>query len=341
MRTGLVSIIIPTYNRVQLLSETLDSIMAQTYPDWECIIIDDGSTDQTERMVAEYTAKDPRFRYSHRPEGSLKGANTCRNYGFEISQGEFINWFDSDDIMYPDFLDKKVGELIADPKLDFCACISEVFLDSNPNLRTVSAPQIYQIENFEQDFLLNGFFMYTPSPLWRKRILTGKLLFDTSLFRSQEADFHFRILAAAPKYKYLPTVLYGIRTGNESISSQAGKSFRAQQSVFTYFDRAFESVVRNNPPQSEMLLRYVFYRQAVIYYNLNAFSKSFKERKQVFSGCYPILNKYRKTAKLPAKQVIKLGLGLFFALFFKRGFAFLYFPEYDKRKNNQKQASGL
>lgn len=104
----LVSIIIPTYNRAHLIGETLDSILAQTYPHWECIIVDDGSTDRTDEVVQQYLKKDRRFFYYQRPLERPKGANACRNYGFEMSKGEYINWFDSDDLMVEENLYEKV-----------------------------------------------------------------------------------------------------------------------------------------------------------------------------------------------------------------------------------------
>jgi len=108
----LVSIIIPTYNRAHLIGETLDSVLAQTYTNWECIVVDDGSTDGTDEVLAEYVAKDSRFQYYHRPNDRLKGANACRNYGFELSKGEYVNWFDSDDLMTVDHILVKVQSIL-------------------------------------------------------------------------------------------------------------------------------------------------------------------------------------------------------------------------------------
>ena len=130
METPLVSIIIPTFNRAHLIGETLDSIMAQTYTNWECIIVDDGSTDNTSEIVGGYVEKDPRFQYHHRPKDRLPGGNAARNYGFEVSKGEYVNWFDSDDIMLPDFLQKKI-DLIQKGNYDFVISNSINFNDNN------------------------------------------------------------------------------------------------------------------------------------------------------------------------------------------------------------------
>ena len=82
----LISIIIPTYNRAQIIGETLDSLIAQTYANWECIAVDDGSTDNTDEVLVAYCNKDTRFQYHHRPKDKLKGPNSCRNYGFTRSK---------------------------------------------------------------------------------------------------------------------------------------------------------------------------------------------------------------------------------------------------------------
>ena len=107
----LVSIIIPTFNRADLIAETLDSVREQTYQEWECLVIDDGSTDATEAVLKQYINKDQRFQYHKRPISFGKGANGCRNYGFSLSKGQFINWLDSDDLFSEDKLQAQISEI--------------------------------------------------------------------------------------------------------------------------------------------------------------------------------------------------------------------------------------
>src|SRR5690606_13724900 len=104
----LVSIIIPTYNRAHLISETLDSVLAQTYTHWECIVVDDGSNDMTDAVLKAYCQNDSRFSYYKRPLYIKKGPSACRNFGYEKSNGAFIQWFDSDDKMHPEKLQLKI-----------------------------------------------------------------------------------------------------------------------------------------------------------------------------------------------------------------------------------------
>ncbi|WGK63797.1 glycosyltransferase family 2 protein [Croceiramulus getboli] len=94
-----VSIIIPNFNRAHLITETLTSIQMQDYKDWECIIIDDHSTDNSMEVISNFIKSDSRFILKSRPRSKKKGANSCRNYGFDLSKGKLIQWFDSDDLM--------------------------------------------------------------------------------------------------------------------------------------------------------------------------------------------------------------------------------------------------
>jgi glycosyltransferase involved in cell wall biosynthesis len=113
-----IAIIIPVYNREHLLTYTLESILAQSFTDWECILIDDHSTDASLEVMEKYQNKDSRFKAYKRPNELKKGANACRNFGFTKSIAQTIKWFDSDDIMLPDHLDIAYQTLI-EKDLDF------------------------------------------------------------------------------------------------------------------------------------------------------------------------------------------------------------------------------
>ena len=95
----LFSVVVPTYNRAYLISKTIDSILAQTYTNYEVFIVDDGSTDNTEEVVRPYLS-DKVFYF--RKENAERGA--ARNFGTLKAKGDYINWFDSDDVMLPHHL---------------------------------------------------------------------------------------------------------------------------------------------------------------------------------------------------------------------------------------------
>ena len=119
-----VSIIIPSYNRRDIIELTLDSVQAQTYQEWECLVVDDGSTDETESIIAKYVKKDSRFSLIKRTT-EPKGAPTCRNIGLLKSSSPYIIFLDSDDILAPWCLENRLEnfqdnlDFIVFPQLTF------------------------------------------------------------------------------------------------------------------------------------------------------------------------------------------------------------------------------
>jgi glycosyltransferase involved in cell wall biosynthesis len=105
MKQPLVSIITPTLNRAWMLPKCIESNLAQTYPYWEQIIVDDNSTDNTEDVVRGYMQTDSRIKYYKNPG---KGAPSARNYGFEKSKGDYITFIDDDDINLPNRFDSQI-----------------------------------------------------------------------------------------------------------------------------------------------------------------------------------------------------------------------------------------
>lgn len=121
-----ISIIMATYNRAHFIVETLNSILGQTYPHWECLIIDDGSTDDTLEVLGPILKADNRFKYYKRPETYKKGLPGSRNYGLDLAKGDYIIFFDDDDIVHPQNLEICVNELF-NSDVSFCRYIREVF----------------------------------------------------------------------------------------------------------------------------------------------------------------------------------------------------------------------
>ena len=127
----LVSIIVPCYNHAHFLSEALESVLNQTYSNWECIIVNDGSPDNTEVKAKEWCEKDKRFKYLYKENGGLSSA---RNSGIKISKGEYILPLDSDDILHEDFLIKLVPVLQNDSSLAIVSCYSAFFKGDISNI---------------------------------------------------------------------------------------------------------------------------------------------------------------------------------------------------------------
>lgn len=110
-----ISIVIPVYNAARYIRQTLDSIRAQTYSDWELILVEDGSWDESPAICDEYGEKDSRIRVFHKENG---GAAAARNYGIARTTGEYLAFVDADDLVEPVFLEKMIREYDENPEID-------------------------------------------------------------------------------------------------------------------------------------------------------------------------------------------------------------------------------
>lgn len=158
-----ISIIVPVYNVENYLRECLDSIILQDFPDWECILVDDGSTDNSGRICDQYVARDSRFVVIHQPNGGLSSA---RNVGLKRAKGRFLSFIDSDDWVAPDFLSTLRGLL-----LDYKADISQINYISvdkgkqKPNASAVETTTILEGEKILIELLRDKML---PSYVWMK-----------------------------------------------------------------------------------------------------------------------------------------------------------------------------
>ena len=113
----LISVIVPCYNQAQYLDECLQSVLDQTYQNWECIIVNDGSPDHTEEVAKKWLEKDPRFRYIDKENGGLSSA---RNAGIAIAEGEWILPLDADDRIGNLYLELAEKEFVKSPTIIYC-----------------------------------------------------------------------------------------------------------------------------------------------------------------------------------------------------------------------------
>ncbi|GAA3571901.1 glycosyltransferase family 2 protein [Snuella lapsa] len=212
----LVSIIIPVYNRGDLVEATLDSILSQTYANWECIIVDDGSTDDTELVVNKFAKKDVRFKYLKRPITMLKGPNACRKYGFEKSRGDFVQWFDSDDVMSLD----KLAYTVKTMNENSVDCVIHNFSYFRPNdYSHVVFNNFKKIEDVVKDYLAGGLVINFQSIIWKKKSLDMCFL-NSKL--SYAEDVYFignQFLQTNFKYAILDEVLVFIRKHDKSLTT--------------------------------------------------------------------------------------------------------------------------
>lgn len=256
----LVSIIIPTYNRAHLISETLDSILTQTYQNWECIIVDDGSTDKTNEVLSHYL-KDKRFQYHQRPSVKPKGANSCRNYGYELSKGEFVKWFDSDDLMKSNLLEFQLNSFIKTTDVSICK-LEYYDFDNNKSL---GESTIYS-NNLIEDYFVGKVVFYISGPLWLRTFLEKqKVLFDEKISNLDDWDFNLRMLYSNPVINYTDESLIQYRVYENSLSREIDKlNFKEIQSEFFAQEKHLELLRNNNIVNHFVIENYIIGRYKYI-----------------------------------------------------------------------------
>ncbi len=187
MRSPLFSVIIPTFNRIHLLGDTISNVLQQTYTQWELIIVDDGSTDHIGELIASYN--DSRISF-HAFEHSANYA-VARNRGLRLSHGELIAFLDSDDIWSPDKLARMVEVFDADMDSNFI--LHNVELIGNTTIESPDMPNRHETSLFE-DLIHERKIVFYPSALaFRREVLSSLVELNPNLSTGADHDFMLRM----------------------------------------------------------------------------------------------------------------------------------------------------
>ena len=309
----LISIIIPTYNRANLIGETLDSVLAQTYTNWECIIVDDGSTDNSEEVIKEYTKKDPRFQYHQRPAEKIKGPNSCRNYGFEWSKGDYVKWFDSDDVMHSKLLELQMASF--EDVID-CSVCKVAYYDFEKNITLKE--NVICSDRLIEDYLVGKITFYTFSPLWGRSFLEKQEhLFDEGISNLDDWDFNLRMLYQNPTIAFIDKPLIKYRVHKDSLSNEIGKLNLGEiQSEIKAREKHIAILEKNTLVNPRILKLYVKSRYQ--YFLRETLVKKLKCKWYFLKN----LLKYQMQLK-DGKGIVKTLFGFVFYCIFNKGYKYL------------------
>jgi glycosyltransferase involved in cell wall biosynthesis len=234
-----ISIIMPCYNYGRFLADSLNGVIAQEFSDWECILIDDGSTDDTAAVGEAYMQKDPRIRYLHQANA---GVCAARNTAMKLVRGRFIQFLDSDDSIAPEKLRLQHEYLLAHPEADLVYGDALYFNESvgqltgnrtdhpqrSRHLRTTACGMALLPMLCEENI------MEISAPLFRTALMEKVGVFDTKFKSFEDWHYWFRCALAGACFHYWPvagTETY-IRYGHPSLMSnlpqmnQSGAQFR-------------------------------------------------------------------------------------------------------------------
>lgn len=317
MNNLLISIIIPTFNRAHLIGETLDSIGNQSYLKWECIVVDDGSIDSTESIVRDYIKIDNRYQYHKLPDHLPRGGNAARNYGYERSQGFYIQWFDDDDMMLPEFLETKLTQF--NNYIDVVICSGFYFGGNNASkLINISVKS-----SLFKDYVLFRSKIFTPSVMFKRTFLEKYSLFKLDILRGQETELFSRMFfdISESQYKIIDVPLFFYRQHVYSKSYKNNEYVKEFKTSEIYV--AFENLKRSLLLKDSELIHF-FYRVLINFFFRALENKDTKNAKHILYTLTQILKPFNSLL------VLQLQLAGHFFITIRRGFykVEMYFKGY-------------
>ncbi len=230
----LVSIVLPVYNGARYLAESLASVIAQTYPHWELICVDDCSTDETPAILADWAARDSRIHViRHTSNKRLPGA---LNTGFAAAHGELLTWTSDDNHYRPRALAVFVQQLTSEPTTDFVYSDYALLDEDGQSTGVVSAPPPDELMADKGAL---------PCFLYRRGVYQRVGDYATDLFLAEDYDYWLRVIAAGCQLRPVHETLYEYRRHARSLTdAYSGKTFAVAEKALL---RNMPALVSHSP----------------------------------------------------------------------------------------------
>ncbi len=279
-KAPVISIIIPVYNSVDKLSDAIESVLAQTYNDWELIIIDDGSNDGSASVCDEYEKKDSRIKVIH-IENS--GVSFARNLGIKLSRGIFLEFMDSDDYISNNALETSIGKIDDNDLLIFSFeyLIADIRCSIDTNYMVLNS-----WDELKKKFVYLDSKILINSPcnkIYKKDIIAkNNILFPTDLSLGEDLVFNLLYLKSCNKIKIISDLLYHYLDENKnSLSRKKREDFlEIQKKLKIYVDDCFQNDLEI---ESHTSLKFASQVIKSLKYLLRNKGKSFEEKYKIVS----------------------------------------------------------
>ncbi len=281
MNNPKISVIIPTYNRAHLIGGTINGVINQTYTDWELLIVDDGSTDNTKEVVSEFVKNDKRIKYL--PQEKNSGCPSVpRNVGVDNALGEYVAFLDSDDEWFPTKLEKQLAlfENSDNPKLGVVACYLNI--KDNKSGKIVGKHDTYYRGDVLEKLINTDLNIFTASCVLTKlSILKEVGPFDPLFKVSEDSDMWLRISEAEYQFDYVPEYLFNYVVHGENIFYK-NKYWDGKNEIVNFINKHHDLYVKYD---AKDLSNYYFltkkYKLARKYLLKNLFSMNFSLRQKI------------------------------------------------------------
>ena len=236
----LVTVVIPMFNAYPFIGEMLECMIHQTYTNWELIIVDDGSTDGCVGTVDKFAKNDARIKLIRRPENRKKGGNTCRNIGLENANGEYIIWFDADDLVASYCLEQRVDFLISNKAIDI-GVSPLIKFHKIPYDYNGSCIGFYPEEKVIKKFLANTPYFLVVTNIYRIQSLKeANICWDENLKSHQDVDMNLECFYKDLRISSIPDAkidyFWRVSGNPESVSKKIYTQSHFQTNIY-YFNK--------------------------------------------------------------------------------------------------------
>jgi glycosyltransferase involved in cell wall biosynthesis len=252
--TKAISAVIPAHNASPFLAETIESILAQTFEEWELLIIDDGSKDNTAEIAKSYSQKDSRIQLVQQIN---KGVSAARNVGVQLTQGQFIAFLDADDRWLPEKLATHLEHLKLNPEVGVSfGRVEFISYDGKPTGLIASA----RLTNLKAEhFLYNNPTITTSNLVVRREIFQQLPGFDPDMSYSEDIDWLFRVLCSTQwKIEAINQVLVEYRITEKGLSSDLYRIEEGWKQLIAKAQKNAPQLVNNHYPLAQAThLRYL------------------------------------------------------------------------------------
>lgn len=264
---GKVLILLATHNRAHFIGATLDSIIAQTYTNWECLVIDDNSVDNTLQVVKGYSKRDSRIFYYKKDAKYGARLPGTRNHGLDLARGfhpEYLQLFDDDDLMHPQKLELQIESLKDDPGAHFSLCSMKNFTTVSEILWNEKNEGVYKSElTLGEAFLTSKIKLVAQIPIFRYSYVKN-FRFDESLFFAEDWDlFSKEFIRTNPKFTTVDSVLFYRRKHQNSMTENDDSDYERRKASAIVVIKIFEYLKEHNIHSKTTL--FYFSRRFLLY----------------------------------------------------------------------------
>lgn len=291
--TPTISVIVPVYNVDKYLPKCIDSILAQTYKNFELLLIDDGSTDNSGKICDEYAARESRISVYHKENG---GVSSARNFGVDIARGEWLTFFDGDDTFEKDTL-----EICASYFSNYDIVRFSIKFDYGDTSSIVSINEDDTLDNYKMKVISRDAILGVCVGFYKKELFnSNNIRFDRSLVSGEDWLVQFQLLVAAKSIKFLNAPLYIYNKQNETSATTVFKfeshysALKALKKIQNMAETNIGGVVIiKNAQVAEAQLVYDFLASKIVRRKLISHKSMFE---------------YRKLVNLTIKNILKLKI---------------------------------